>query len=238
MKTRLKINGTIIVLSLVVLSLFPGFFMRDHSANFWEESAEILGFAFILLGQLFRTSARGYKAAFSQEGKALIQTGPYAFVRNPMYLGIFLIGLGIVMVLLTWQAAFIVMAVFITRYYLLILDEEKRLRVLFPRDYAGYCQKVPRFFPSVASVISQDMRDYLPLGWVWLKKEAGTILLVLAGVFVVDAWVDLKNEGAFVYSREFIWLALVLAWFVILMFYLTGTAPFKKYALRKGNAAL
>ncbi|MEW6075581.1 MAG: isoprenylcysteine carboxylmethyltransferase family protein [Candidatus Omnitrophota bacterium] len=238
MKTRLKINGAIIVLSLTVLSLFPGFFMRDHSANFWEESAEIVGFAFILLGQLFRTSARGYKAEFSRAGKALIQTGPYAFVRNPMYLGIFLIGIGIIMVLLTWQAAVIVMTVFSLRYYLLILEEEKKLHALFPGEYAGYCRKVPRLFPSVASIISQDMRDYLPLGWVWLRKEAGTILLVLAGVFLIDAWVDLKNEGAFIYSREFMWLALVLVWFIIMMFYLTGIAPFKKHAPRKSNAAL
>ncbi|RJO65566.1 MAG: isoprenylcysteine carboxylmethyltransferase family protein [Candidatus Omnitrophota bacterium] len=238
MKARLKINGVITVLSLAILGLFPGFFVRSHSVNFWEESAEILGFACILLGQLFRTSARGYKAEFSQEGKALIQAGPYAFVRNPMYLGILLIGLGIVMVLLNWQAAFIIAAVFIVRYFLLIFEEEKKLLKLFPGDYADYCQKVPRLLPSAESVVSKDMREYLPLRWIWLKKEIGTILAVLVGVLVVESWGDLRNEGTFVYFKESIWIGLALVWFISLILYLTRTALFKKYASGKSDIAL
>lgn len=238
MKTRLKINGVIVILSLVALGLFPGIFMRRYTGTFWEETAEVLGFAFILLGQLFRTSARGYKAEHSQEGKALIKGGPYAFVRNPMYLGILLIGLGIVMVLLKWWAAFILTAVFIARYFLLIFEEEKKLFVLFPREYAAYCQKVPRLFPSAASIISQDMRDYLPLKWVWLKREIGTILVVLAGVIIVEFWEDLRNESTYVYLKESLRIGYVLVWFAITICYLTKTNTLAKDASGKSGAAL
>jgi hydrogenase maturation factor HypF (carbamoyltransferase family) len=67
-----------------------------------DDTMEIFGIALILLGQIFRVSGRGYKAEQSQQGQVLIEGGPYILVRNPMYLGILLIGLGIVLMLFNW----------------------------------------------------------------------------------------------------------------------------------------
>ena len=96
MKRRLKFNGIIIFATLVLLIIFPKFFMRKAGVGTLDGILVITGIALILLGQLFRLSARGYKAQHSREGQALIQGGPYSLVRNPMYLGILLIGLTVI----------------------------------------------------------------------------------------------------------------------------------------------
>ncbi|MCX5669261.1 MAG: hypothetical protein NTX89_03995, partial [Candidatus Omnitrophica bacterium] len=120
MKKRLKVNGIIMGFSALVIVFFPKFFLRIYSGSIQEKILEVLGFTFILLGQIIRVSARGYKAEHSLDSRALIQGGPYQVVRNPMYLGIFLIGLGVVLAVFRWWAAVVFAVVFIMRYILLI----------------------------------------------------------------------------------------------------------------------
>ena len=128
MKKRLKINGIIMACIVLVIAFFPRFFLRvANSGGIREEIVEALGFALILLGQIIRVSARGYKAEYSQDSQILIQGGAYQVVRNPMYLGIFLIGLGVVLAIFRWWAVVVFVAVFIIRYILLIYKEEKKL---------------------------------------------------------------------------------------------------------------
>ena len=99
MKKRLKINGIIIFFIVLLIAFSPGiFFRKEIVPTYWDEIAEIFGIAVILLGQIIRVSGRGYKAEKSKNGRALIQDGPYAISRNPMYLGILLIGIGIIQI--------------------------------------------------------------------------------------------------------------------------------------------
>jgi hypothetical protein len=78
MKKRLKVNGIIGFCAVLLIAIFPTVFLRTESLELWESIAEIFGIAMILMGQLFRISARGYKAENSLNGKTLIQGGPYA----------------------------------------------------------------------------------------------------------------------------------------------------------------
>lgn len=75
--------------------------------------------------------------------------GPYAYVRNPLYLGTYLMAVGT-----TWAVGnpwlfMISTIVFAAIYHYIILDEETKLRVLFQSSYELYCQHVPRFWPRV-----------------------------------------------------------------------------------------
>jgi protein-S-isoprenylcysteine O-methyltransferase Ste14 len=221
MKRRLKINGVIIFLAVSLIALFPSFFFRKASEDLSDELIEMFGIAFILLGQIFRVSARGYKSEHSGNGSALIQTGPYALVRNPMYLGILLIGLGIVMMLFNLGVLVVFLSIFVIRYLLLIFKEEKKLKVLFPADYPLYKKKVPRLLPSIQMLLEKDISEYLPLKFSWLKKELGSILAVLLITIFVESWEDIKNEGARVYLREAIPMFIAIILFVILVIYLS-----------------
>jgi len=221
MKRRLKINGAIIFLAVSLIALFPSFFFRKASEGLSDELIEMFGIAFILLGQIFRVSARGYKTEHSGKGSIFIQTGPYALVRNPMYLGILLIGLGIVMMLFNSGVLVVFLSIFVIRYLLLIFKEEKKLKVLFPADYPLYKKKIPRLLPSIQMLLEKDVSEYLPLKFSWLKKELGSILAVLLITIFVESWEDIKNEGARVYLREAIPMFITVILFVILVIYLS-----------------
>lgn len=220
MKRRLKINGLIILLACILLILFPAVFLRSTKEASWDKLAEISGIAFILLGQIFRASSRGYKSENSGSGHSLIQSGPYALVRNPMYLGILFIGLGTVLVLFNWWILVVFLCIFIWRYLFLIFKEEKKLLAMFPQDYEDYRQKVPRLLPPPAAVLQKDIVEYLPLKLSWLKKEIGSILAVLLIVLFLEGWKDVKSEGIEVYLKEAILYLTIIILFIFLIIYL------------------
>ncbi|MDD5129767.1 MAG: isoprenylcysteine carboxylmethyltransferase family protein [Candidatus Omnitrophica bacterium] len=221
LKKRLKINGIIMACAALVIVFSPKIFLRVYSGSMQEEILEVLGFALILLGQVIRVSARGYKAEHSQDSQALIQGGPYQMVRNPMYLGIFLIGLGVVLAIFKWWAIVIFIAVFIIRYILLIYKEENKLRRMFPQSYPEYCRKVPRIFPSLPSLVRLDIVDYLPIKIAWFKKEIGSILTLLLLTLLVESWEDIAREGFRVYLQQSVWLFLTFVLFIIFVILLS-----------------
>lgn len=217
MKLRLKINGVIIILAFLLLIFFPAVFLRSAKEASWDQAAQIIGIVFILLGQILRASSRGYKSEYSRNGHSLIQGGPYALVRNPMYLGILSIGLGIVLVLFNWWVIIIFLTVFVWRYIFLIFKEEKKLLAMFPAAYQDYQQKVPCLLPSLATVLKKDIAEYLPLKLSWLKNEIGSIIAVLLPVLFVKGWADAKSEGIKIYLREAKLFLIIVTLFIILI---------------------
>ena len=220
MKKRLEINGVIIILVVLLIAIFPGVFFRNGRGPCYDPLARFLGVALILLGQIFRTSARGYKAGHSRQGARLIQGGPYALVRNPMYLGILLIGLGMVLALFQWWAVLIFLIVFTLRYILLIFTEEKKLLSLFPQEYPLYLRQVPRLLPGPMALLKKNIRVYLPLELYWVRKELGTMLAVLLPTLLAEAWLVIKNDGMEVYFKEAVWTGLVILLSICFMIYL------------------
>lgn len=228
MKKRLKINGIIMFLAFIVVMIFPAFFFRQEvtSFPFWNKVAKALGVIFILFGQLFRVSARGFKAENSKEGFALVETGPYSLVRNPMYLGIFLIGSGIVLFLFKFWVLVIFVVVFIIRYVTLIIKEEKKLIGFFPEIYPAYCKKVPRrIIPSLGSLLDKDISEYLPLKPAWIKKEIGSIVAILVIAFLFDSLLGIRRRGVVIYLKEaslVFWAALLFIYFIYYLTWRTG----------------
>ena len=193
MKRRLKINGFIMSIAVFAIAFFPALFFRRASPDYLESLTEITGVALILLGQILRVSGRGYKSEHSGNGHSLIRSGPYMLVRNPMYLGILLIGLGIVAMLFQWWVLCIFLPVFTIRYLLLIFKEEKKLAALFPVAYPVYQRSVPRLLPSLSVIATKDVGEYLPLKLSWLKKELGSMLAVLLITLLLESWEEIKN---------------------------------------------
>ncbi len=221
MKKRLKINGVIMVCAAIIVAFFPRAFFRNNSSGAPEEYIELLGFSLILLGQIIRVSARGYKAEHSRESQALIQGGPYQVVRNPMYLGIFFIGLGVILAVFKLWVAVIFLIVFVIRYILLIYKEEEKLQAAFPQEYRQYCKKVPRILPKLSAIIHLEINEYLPIKLAWLKKEIGSILALLFFVLLVGSWEEIYREGITAYLRHSLWLFCTFILFIIFIILLS-----------------
>lgn len=171
--------------ALFFVLLFRGAFFRQENSGWLENFLRVTGLLSLFLGQLIRVSARGYKAEHSKNSHALIEGGPYKIVRNPMYLGILLIGFGVVLMLFSWWVAFLFLLIFASRYFPLILSEEKKLRKVFGETYDAYCRRVPRIMPWFSSLIKNGVKEYLPIKPAWFKKEINSIipLLILISLF-------------------------------------------------------
>lgn len=98
-----------------------------------------------VLGLLIRAWASGH----IRKEKTLAVSGPYRFSRNPLYLGNFILGLGIAAATRSWWCFGIFLGYFLVFYPPVIIEERERMRRLFPAAYEAYRQRVPTFFPTV-----------------------------------------------------------------------------------------
>ncbi|MGK5084052.1 isoprenylcysteine carboxylmethyltransferase family protein [Bdellovibrionota bacterium FG-1] len=112
-----------------------GFFARNYPQ--WP------GIIVCFLGATIRFWASGYLRKDSRPAVG----GPYAWVRNPLYLGTYLMALGTALAIEAWWLLGAASILFAAIYHYIILDEETKLRRIFGEPYEQYCRVVPRFFP-------------------------------------------------------------------------------------------
>jgi protein-S-isoprenylcysteine O-methyltransferase Ste14 len=91
---------------------------------------------------------RGYAAGTVKKNRELTTTGPYAWTRNPLYLGSMLIAAGFALALLSWLVALVLALGFLVIYVPVIASEERFLRATFP-EYGEYSHRVPRLIPRI-----------------------------------------------------------------------------------------
>ena len=80
-------------------------------------------------------------------GHQLVTSGPFAIVRHPMYTGIFLAGLGSLLIYSTWTT--LLFAFFAPLLSVRARREESALSIEFGQQWKEYCQHVPRFIPRL-----------------------------------------------------------------------------------------
>jgi protein-S-isoprenylcysteine O-methyltransferase Ste14 len=101
-----------------------------------------IGVPIALAGLLVRAWAAGHL----EKNRQLAVSGPYAHVRNPLYLGTLTVALGFVIAARRWELGLIFAVVFIGVYLPVIGLEEQHLRKLFP-SYDDYATRVPALLP-------------------------------------------------------------------------------------------
>lgn len=92
---------------------------------------------------------RGWAAGHLEKNLALTESGPYAHVRNPLYLGTATVAAGFAIAARRWELGVLFAAVFALVYLPVVELEEQHLRSLFA-GYASYAGRVPKLFPRVA----------------------------------------------------------------------------------------
>jgi protein-S-isoprenylcysteine O-methyltransferase Ste14 len=139
----------------LIIAFLAAFVIRiDPSWSHWP-LWKIGAAALVLLGIGIRALADGFAGRHTRteqiEAPRLSTGGPYSFVRNPIYLGSMVLGLGMVGLLESWIALILYLAVFAIFYFSVIPAEEQFLRKTFGRQYEEYCQNVPRIRPRLTS---------------------------------------------------------------------------------------
>lgn len=112
-----------------------------------------LGMLLIVLGELARIYSVAFIGTISRTrsqstGQKLIIEGPFAYVRNPLYVANFLITLGFtVFGGLIWLIGLTVL-LFAVQYFFIVRYEENLLSAKFGEEYEEYLRKVPRWIPE------------------------------------------------------------------------------------------
>lgn len=92
---------------------------------------------------------RGWAAGTIHKQKQLTTSGPYAFTRNPLYLGSFLIGLGVTVAGGHWIWPTLFLVFFVGIYSRTMAREAARLTELYGERYRAYARAVPAFLPRL-----------------------------------------------------------------------------------------
>ena len=102
------------------------------------------GAILIVPGLLVRALASGHV----RKNEELATSGPYAYTRNPLYLGSVLIGIGFALAARSWWVGVAVVVMFLAIYVPVIRDEEAFLRGKFP-GFEEYARQVPWMLPRL-----------------------------------------------------------------------------------------
>jgi protein-S-isoprenylcysteine O-methyltransferase Ste14 len=123
---------------------------------------------------------RGYASGYVKKNQELTTTGPYAYTRNPLYLGSMLIAAGFAVALLSWPVALLLTAGFLVIYVPVIASEERFLRATF-LGFEAYCRRVPRVFPRLGPAVGPGDDRSGHFAWaLYLKhREYNALLGVL-----------------------------------------------------------
>jgi protein-S-isoprenylcysteine O-methyltransferase Ste14 len=147
----------------------------------WRSLA--LGAIGILPGLLTRALASGHV----RKNEALATSGPYAYTRNPLYLGSLLIGAGFAVAARSWWIGAALVVMFFAIYLPVIRGEEVFLRQRFP-EFEEYARHVPRILPRITPYCTADAtRERFSLDLYSKHREYKALVgavLMAAGVVV------------------------------------------------------
>jgi protein-S-isoprenylcysteine O-methyltransferase Ste14 len=130
---------------------------------------------------------RAWAAGHLEKNLALTDSGPYARVRNPLYIGTLTVAAGLAIAAKRWELGILFAAVFLLIYLPVVELEEQHLCSLFP-DFEAYTRRVPRLLPRLARAPGGEK----PFRWALYRRnreyEALAGLLVGSAVLVWKAF--------------------------------------------------
>ncbi len=112
------------------------------------------GFVPAALGMLLR----GWASGHLQKSEILATSGPYAYTRNPLYLGSFLLAIGFAVAGRTAWLALLLLGAFLFFYLPTIAAEARWLEKTFGESYREYAARVPLFLPRLTPGSRSDLR--------------------------------------------------------------------------------
>lgn len=185
-----KNRGLLLALPAAALAIFG----RPSAASI------VLGLPLAVAGELIRCWAVGYSGATTRNDAVtapeLVTSGPYGYVRNPLYIGNFVTAAGFAIAFTgnnsgaaRWALVGGSLAAMAAVYTIIVPHEEAFLRSKFGAAFERYCERVPRLIPQRPSTSSGQ--------GTW---DAGTLIQAESKTFALFgamlAALALKARGA------------------------------------------
>ena len=123
----------------LIVIVFAWFSLPTAASMAWGIPVSVAGLAL-----------RAWAAGCLAKNRNLATGGPYAYTRNPLYIGTLLVAAGLAIAARSIGLAALFAVVFVFVYLPVIQNEEQHLRKIFP-EYATYAEAVPALFPRFAA---------------------------------------------------------------------------------------
>lgn len=114
----------------------------------WFSHPDVRSLAVGLPVSLAGLALRAWAAGHLAKNRSLATGGPYAYTRNPLYIGTLLVAAGLVIASRSPGLGLLFALVFLLIYLPVIQLEEQHLRAIFP-EYAAYAASVPALLPRL-----------------------------------------------------------------------------------------
>lgn len=181
-------NRLLVGLAVVVVTAW---FMRGSQGWGWNSTfAWTAGPLLLLVGFGLRAWASGCAGLHTRKNTLnapqLVTGGPFAYVRNPIYLGTALLGLGVIAILgEPWLLGPWALAMGLL-YGTIIPAEERHLKGQFGEVYDRYCAEVPRLIPRL-----RRWRDAGRAPFRWAAAAGEATLIVIVGFIIIGLhWIQ------------------------------------------------
>ncbi len=156
----------------------------------------IIGFLIAIIGELIRLWGVSWAGSETRTtggvgGTFLVISGPFAHVRNPLYVGNILmyLGLGIMSMSLFPYLQIVALLFFVMQYQFIVGEEEGFLKTKFGSDFKKYLENVPRFFPRISKYTNDSIPQPNFSVNAGLKSETRTLQAFgTAALLIILKW--------------------------------------------------
>ncbi|WP_425617722.1 isoprenylcysteine carboxylmethyltransferase family protein [Anatilimnocola sp. NA78] len=179
--TKRRMGVTFVVFTALIVSDVVLWQSRPCNVLNLLDWGTLAGEALVLMGLLIRSWAAGTL----HKADEITTSGPYGMVRNPLYIGSFLMMLGFSILLRDWLATWIVLGPILAMYLNKVRQEERFLARIFPHDWKAYETATPRFVPQFTAWPS--LAGFSLKQWS-SNREYQAVLASAVGLFAIWIW--------------------------------------------------
>lgn len=160
-------------------------------AAFWFAKPQLKwvlsGAGIAVLGLLLR----GYAAGHLRKHKQLAISGPYAFTRNPLYLGSVILAAGFSVASHSWISTLLLAAYLAIFYPVVIRREQTELKTLYGAAFEKYASQVPAFWPRLSPAMASTER----FSWALYKQNREYEAAIGLAVAMAILWILMLVHG-------------------------------------------
>lgn len=147
----------------------------------FDNALSVLALSLIATGLLIRS----WSAGTLNKSREVTAIGPYAVVRNPLYIGSFLMMVGFCVLTKDLPTFLLVAGPMSFLYWIQVRHEEVRLLKLFPTQWSSYADSVPRFIPR--RIGANAFKGWSAQYWL-LNREYQALFATAIGLACIAVW--------------------------------------------------
>ena len=158
---------------------------KPHDLFDFRDPMTVTGLLLVVSGLAIRSWAVG----ILRKDAELTMTGPYRLIRNPLYVGSFLMMFGFCALIGDRENIFFVLGPVLLIYVVKVRHEEQLLSTRFAAQWSDYARTTPRFFPRLFPPFQKTSQ---PANWrlaQWLhSREYQAVGATLAALVAIKVW--------------------------------------------------